>query len=279
MPEIPELEVLKDNLERLIAGKRLKALHVLKPYVQKTTLPNGLAGQKVTAVTRRGKYITVDLEEHRLIVHLMLAGRFKELKPDSLPQKIAAAVWEFEGTGIQLVEDAKLKRMSLWVVGKNFTVEDIRELGPEPLSGEFTPEKLSAALARSHERLKMFLVNQANIAGIGNAYADEICWQARLSPFKQTHKMTAEEISRLFTATGEVLRRAREETAKLTGSKLDINEERPFLAVHRRKGEPCPRCGTRVEWVSTTSRNTYYCPSCQTAGRILSDGRTSKFLK
>lgn len=279
VPELPELELLKVNLERMIAGKCLEELRILKPYIQKTVLSQGLAGQKVTAVTRRGKYITIDLEEHRLIVHLMLAGRFRTLEPDSEPLKTAAAVLVFENTGLQLVEDAKLKRMSLWVVAKDFTVDDLRPLGPEPLSDEFTSRVLAGLVASSRERLKMFLVNQANIAGIGNAYADEICWQAQLSPFKQTYKLTAEETDRLYKAIRDELLRAQNEAAKLTGEKLEINEERRFLSVHRRRGQPCPRCGTEVEWVSTQARDTYYCPCCQTDGKVLKDNRTSKFLK
>ena len=279
VPEIPELEVLRENLGRLIGGKILKELRIIKPYIQKTTVPGDLIGQRVTDITRRGKYITIDLEGHRLIIHPMLKGRFKPLAKDKPPYKTAAALLEFEDASVQLVEDAKLKRMSMWIVDKNTTVDDIKPLGVEPLSDEFTQERLQELLANSRERLKNFLLNQRNIAGIGNAYADEICWRARLSPFKQAGKLDKDEITRLYSAIGETLVEATKETRKLTGYRIEINETRPFMAVHRRRGEPCPRCGTRVEWVSTTSRDTFYCPSCQTEGRILKDGRTSRFLK
>jgi formamidopyrimidine-DNA glycosylase len=288
VPEIPELEVLKENLQRLIEGKVLKQLRIIKPYVQKTTVPGNLIGQKVTGITRRGKYITIDLEDHRLIIHLMLRGRFKPLARGKQPYKTAAALLEFEGASIQLVEDAKLKRMSLWIVEKNITVDDIKPLGVEPLSDEFTHKRLEELIANSSERLKNFLLNQHNIAGIGNAYADEICWRAGLSPFKQAAKLDKDEITRLYSAIGETLVEATEETRKLTGEGdeegkegegIEINEERPFMAVHRRRGKPCPRCGRKVEWVSTTLRDTFYCPNCQTEGRVLKDGRTSRFLK
>jgi formamidopyrimidine-DNA glycosylase len=272
------LEVLRENLERLIEGKILKQLRIIKPYIQKTTVPGDLTGQRVTGITRRGKYITIDLEGHRLIIHLMLKGRFKPLK-DKQPQKTAAVLLEFEDKSIQLVEDTKLKRMSLWIVEKNTAVEDIKPLGVEPLSDEFTQKRLEELLANSRERLKNFLLNQRNIAGIGNAYADEICWSARLSPFKQAGKLTKDEIALLYSAIGQTLLEATKEIRKLTGEGIDINEKRPFMAVHRRRGEPCPRCGRKVEWVSTTSRDTFYCPGCQTEGRILKDGRTSRFLK
>jgi formamidopyrimidine-DNA glycosylase len=279
VPEIPELEVLKENLGRLIKGKVLKELRIIKPYVQRTTVPGGLIGQRVTGITRRGKYITIDLEGHRLIIHLMLKGRFKPLAKDKPPYKTAAALLEFEDASVQLVEDTKLKRMSMWIVDKSTNVDDIKPLGVEPLSDDFTQKRLEELLANSRERLKNFLLNQRNIAGIGNAYADEICWSARLSPFKQAGKLTKDEMTRLYSAIGQTLLEATKKIRKLTGEGIAINEERPFMAVHRRRGEPCPRCGRKVEWVSTTSRDTFYCPGCQTEGRILKDGRSSRFLK
>lgn len=279
MPELPELEVLRDNLEKLIKGKTLTGLRIIKPYIQKTAVPGDLVGQKLTAVRRRGKYIVIDLGKHRFIVHLMLAGRFKKLHEGKAPQKIAAAVMEFGNVGVQLVEDAKLKRMSMWIVDAGTRVEDIKRLGPEPLTREFTADVLMELMSKTRERLKSFLVNQANIAGIGNAYSDEICWHARLSPFKPANKLTEEEVDRVYAAIREILPRAIEDARRLTGDGLVIDEKRPSLAVHRRKGEACPRCGSTVQWVSTSSRNTYYCPECQTGGKILKDGRTSKFLR
>ncbi len=147
------------------------------------------------------------------------------------------------------------------------------------MSEEFTVDRLAELLRGSRERLKNFLLNQRNVAGIGNAYADEICWQAGLSPFKQANKLTSDEVARLHGAIRKTLIEATKETRRLTGDRIEIDESRPFMAVHRRKGEPCPRCGTRVQWVSTTARDTFYCPRCQTEGRILKDGRTSRFLK
>lgn len=284
MPELPELTVLRENLESLIKGKALTEFSVLKPYIQKTTVPEDLVGQKTTAVTRRGKYITIDLERHRFIIHLMLAGRFKPLSSGKSPQKTAACLMRFgedgkRESGIQLTEDAKLKRMSMWIVDIRTTVDQIKPLGLEPLSEEFSLDKLTGLMTSSRQRLKSFLVNQRNIAGIGNAYSDEICWEARLSPYKQASKLNPEEVSRLHTAVGKILSEAVMEVRRLTGNAITVNEERPTLAVHRRKGEACPRCGSGVQWVSATSRNTYYCPRCQTGGKILKDGRTSKFVK
>ncbi len=264
MPELPELEVLKENLNQLIVGKRIADLRIIKPYIQKTLLPDDLIGQRVAAVTRRGKYIEIALERHRIVVHLMLSGRFKMRPKEKGPFKSSAAFVEFNnGNTLHLVEEAKLKRMSMWILPKDKGADDIKELGPEPLSDEFTIDRLVKLLSGSRERLKNFLLNQRNVAGIGNAYADEICWQTGLSPFKQAGKLTSEEVARLHGAIRKTLIEAFKETRRLTGNKLEIDESRPFMAVHRRKGEPCPRCGTRVQWVSTTTRDTFYCPRCQ----------------
>ncbi|MBA7603945.1 Formamidopyrimidine-DNA glycosylase [subsurface metagenome] len=280
MPEMPELEVLRENIERLIVGKSIEDFRIIKPYIQKTLLPDDLIGQRVAAVTRRGKYIEIALEGYRIVVHLMLAGRFKIQPKENPPLKSSAAFIEFDNDNtLHLVEDAKLKRMSMWILPKEKGTDDIKELGPEPLSEEFTVDRLAELLGASRERLKNFLLNQRNVAGIGNAYADEICWQAGLSPFKQANKLSADEVARLHGAIHKTLIEATEQTRRLTGKGIEINETRPFMAVHRRKGESCPRCGTKIEWVSTTARDTFYCPRCQTEGRILKDGRTSRFLK
>lgn len=279
MPELPELEVMKDNLDRLIKGRRLEALQILKPYIQKTPLPEGLPGQLVTAVSRRGKYIEIDLERHRFIIHLMLSGRLRFSLQNQPVLKSASAVMRFDSGFIQFLEESKLKQMGLWIVPKDIRIDDLKSLGPEPLSPGFTPDRLRSLLAASRERLKLFLVNQANVAGIGNAYSDEICWEAGLSPFKPSSKLTPDEVENVHEAISNVLNHAITETRREAGDVLDIPEKRGFLKVHRHKDEPCPRCGTKIAWVSTTSRNTYYCPGCQAEGKVLKDGRTSKFLK
>jgi formamidopyrimidine-DNA glycosylase len=265
MPELPELEVLRENLNQLIGGKRIEDFRIIKPYIQKTLLPDDLIGQRVAAVTRRGKYIEIALERYRIVVHLMLSGRFKMQPREKEPLKSSAAFVEFDnGKALHLVEEAKLKRMSMWILPKDKGAGDIKELGPEPLSDGFTVDRLAELLRASRERLKNFLLNQRNVAGIGNAYADEICWQARLSPFKQANKLTSEEVARLHEAIRKTLIQAIKQTRRLTGNGIEINESRPFMAVHRCIGEPYPRCGTKVQWVSSTSRDTYYCPRCQT---------------
>lgn len=206
MPEIPELEVLKENLQRLIGGKRIADLRIIKPYIQKTILPDDLVGQKVTGIERRGKYIEIALERHRIVVHLMLSGRFKIQPREKPPLKSSAAFVEFDdGNTLHLVEEAKLKRMSMWILPGEKGADDLKELGPEPLSGEFDVDRLAGLLGASRERLKNFLLNQRNVAGIGNAYADEICWRARLSPFKQAGKLTSEEAAKLHEAIRKTL--------------------------------------------------------------------------
>jgi len=278
LPEIPELTILRDNLARLIKGKILTGFRILKPYIQKTTVPDNLLEQRVTGINRRGKYVAIDLRRHRLIVHLMLSGRFKLLTKGKEPYKSAAALLEFEDVCIQLVEEAKLKRMSLWILDRQARVDDIKPLGIEPLSEDFTEKCLADLASGSRERLKGFLLNQRSLAGIGNAYANEICWRARLSPFKQANKLDQDEVKRLHSAITDTLRQAIEAVRKIAGDRIDIPEKRTFLAIHRRKGQPCPRCGTKVQWVSS-SRDTFYCPGCQTGGKMLKDRRTSRFLK
>ncbi|MBD3285927.1 hypothetical protein GF359_05555 [candidate division WOR-3 bacterium] len=279
MPELPELEVLRENLENRLKDRVLRELRIRKPYIQKTPQPDDLFPQKVTAVSRRGKYIIIDAERNRFIIHLMLSGRMKLRSSSDPVLKSTAAVFVFCDSFLQLTEEARLKRMSLWIVVSDVKVDDIKPLGPEPLSPDFTPERFSSIISTSRQRLKSFLVNQRNMAGIGNAYADEICWEAGLSPFRQASKLTGEEIERVYAAIGKVLREGISQIRRAAGDSLDIGEKRGFMKVHRRKDEPCPRCGKPIAWVSTTSRNTYYCPGCQTGGKVLKDGRRSRFLK
>lgn len=275
MPELPELEVLRGDLLAQIKGKKIDTLRILKPYVLKDFFKGNLANETIKEITRRGKYLILDTDCHHIVIHLMLHGSLKYSLPSSKTKKSSAALLLFrDGTILELNERGSKKRMSIYVTPEDVSLARIANLGIEPLDKKFTVVKLKELLKSDSKQLKSFLCSQSKITGIGNAYADEIVWHARLSPFKLSINLNDTEIERLHQSIVNVLRWAIEQVG---ASKHP--EKRDFLNIHGKKGRSCPRCGENIQLVSLARRDTYYCPKCQTGGKKLKDRRMSKFYR
>jgi formamidopyrimidine-DNA glycosylase len=210
-----------------------------------------------------------------MVVHLMLHGSIKFSLPGSKPKKSSAALLSFnDGTVLEFNERGSKKRMSIYTVPKDVSLPRITNLGIEPLDKKFTVAGLKQLLRSDAKQLKSFLCSQSKIAGIGNAYADEILWHARLSPFKLSANLDDADIKRLRRSIIHVLEWAIKQVRM-----SEPQGKREFLNIHGKKGQVCPRCGAQIQIVSLARGDTYYCPKCQTGGRKLKDRRMSKFYR
>ncbi|BBX90760.1 Fpg/Nei family DNA glycosylase [Mycolicibacterium boenickei] len=284
MPELPEVEALADHLRRHATGREVtridvSALSVLKTFDPPTT---ALHGQTVTGANRWGKYLGLEVGPWHLITHLSRAGWLRwsdklaptPLKPGKGP--IALRVHLGEGVGFDLTEAGTQKRLAVWVVADPLDVPQIASLGPDALS--LDSAGLAGVLAGNSGRIKTVITDQKVIAGIGNAYSDEILHVAKLSPFATAGKLTDAQLGALHDAmisvlTDAVTRSVGQQAATLKG------EKRSGLRVHARTGLPCPVCGDTVREVSFADKSFQYCPTCQTGGKVLADRRMSRLLK
>lgn len=251
-----------------------------------------LTGARITGVRRRGKLVLVDLDPSLvLVMHLMRNGRLQLAPHPPEPARQGAGrpgerrdlalVLRFDdGVDLRMIERGTRKAASVWLyrAGEE-TSGPLAALGLEPLSAECTADALARMLAAERMRLKPFLLSQRHLVGIGNAYADEILWEARLSPQALTTALDREEIVALHRAIVTMLERAIEaHRAELAGS-LPMKEPLGLLRVHRHGKEPCPRCGTPIAVIYYEDRETYYCPACQAGGRVYADRRRSRLLR
>lgn len=284
MPELPEVEALADHLRRHATGREVaridvSALSVLKTFDPPTT---ALHGQTVTGANRWGKYLGLEVGPWHLITHLSRAGWLRwsdklaptPLKPGKGP--IALRVHLGEGVGFDLTEAGTQKRLAVWVVDDPMAVPQIASLGPDALS--LDSAGLAGVLAGNSGRIKTVITDQKVIAGIGNAYSDEILHVAKLSPFATAGRLTDAQLGALHDAmisvlTDAVTRSVGQQAATLKG------EKRSGLRVHARTGLPCPVCGDTVREVSFADKSFQYCPTCQTGGKVLADRRMSRLLK
>ena len=284
MPELPEVEALADHLRRHAVGKTVQRVDVSSLSVLKTydPPPTALHGRTVSGAQRWGKYLGVRAGDLYLIAHLSRAGwlRWSEalnpapLRPGKGP--IALRVHLDGGAGFDLTEAGTQKRLAVWLVSDPRTVPRIAALGPDALAVE--AGQLGELLARHGGRIKTVITDQTVIAGIGNAYSDEILHAARLSPFATASKLTAAQLSALHSAMAAVLTGAVERSVGQQAATLK-QEKRSGLAVHGRTGLPCPVCGDAVREVSFADKSFQYCPGCQTGGKVLADRRMSRLLK
>ncbi len=284
MPELPEVEALADYLRQHAVGRSVSRIDVSAFSVLKTfdPAPTALYGQTVTGARRWGKYLGLDVGGLTLITHLSRAGwlRWSEklatapLKPGKGP--IALRVHLGDGVGFDLTEAGTQKRLAVWLVDDPATVPGIATLGPDAL--DLDRDALAAVLAGNSGRIKSVVTDQKVIAGIGNAYSDEILHVAKISPFATAAKLTDAQLDALHDAmisvlTDAVTRSVGQQAATLKG------EKRSGLRVHARTGLPCPVCGDTVREVSFADKSFQYCPTCQTGGKVLADRRMSKLLK
>ena len=278
MPELPDLEVLKEVLAPKIAGRPIIAARALRPGILKTVAPplDALVGGHFTAISRRGKHLIFTLRpDLHLVVHLMLAGRFVLCKSDTRPTKATGLVISFsDGEDLRLIENGTIKLVKTYVVTDPMQVPDIAHAGVEPLSPEFTVEALTDMVRGRRRQAKKLLTDQRMIAGIGSAYADEILFAAKISPIRYVSTLSQEEIGRLHVAIVSVLENAIKQIRARVGDSLFTDEIRDFLKVYKRTGEPCPVCGTPIQEIRYAQTRTYYCPHCQSGGKTIPDRRS-----
>jgi formamidopyrimidine-DNA glycosylase len=287
MPELPEVEALviflRDKLaDRAIASIDVASISVLKTY---DPPPTALAGMFVSGVTRRGKFLDIDVDGVHIITHLSRAGwlRWRDslpttpLRPGKGP--ISFRVHLDDGSGFDLTEAGTQKKLAVYIVDDPQAVPGIARLGPDPLGEEFDITAFRDVLAaHGRTQLKGLLRDQSVIAGVGNAYSDEILHVAKLSPFKAAGTLDDETSERLYHAMVDTLRDATARSAGLPASELK-DDKRAGMRVHGRKGQECPECGDVVREVSFADSSLQYCATCQTGGKPLADRRLSKLLK
>ena len=297
MPELPEVEALATFLRERAVGRTVTRTDVAAINAVKTFDPplSALADAIVIGARRHGKFLDLEVaspstgELLHLITHLSRAGwlQWRESLPPAPPRPggkgpIAFRLHlepELPGgpvSGFDLTEAGTQKRLAVYLVRDPAEVPGIARLGPDALAIE--RDGLAALLADQRQQVKRAITNQGVIAGIGNAYSDEILHTARLSPFKLAAKLGADEITRLHSAMQSVLTDAVERSVGQKAATLK-GEKRSGLRVHARAGLPCPVCGDTVRSVSFADRSFQYCPTCQTEGRELADRRLSKLLK
>ena len=286
MPELPEVEALAAFLTeravgRVVARVDLAAFSVLKTYDPPVT---SLQGLEVTGVSRHGKFLDLDVSGLHLVVHLARAGWLRwsdALSP--VPPRIgkgplAARVHLDDGSGFDLTEAGTQKRLAMYVVHSPYDVPGVARLGPDPLGPGFGVSELAAILDGSRQQLKGLLRDQSVLAGVGNAYSDEVLHAAKLSPFRLGSSLSVAEVEGLYEALQSVLRDAVARAHGLAAGDLK-KEKKTAMRVHGRTGLPCPVCGDTVREVSFADSSLQYCPTCQTGGKPLADRRMSRLLK
>ncbi len=292
MPELPEVEALALDLRGRLAGRAITRVHVAAFSALKTYDPplSAIEGTLVDDVRRHGKFLDIEASGLHLVLHLARAGwvRWKDEVPalpprpsSKSPLAVRIVLDEVDGVspGLDITEAGTKKSLALYLVRDPLDVPGIASLGPDPLTDDFTPERLAGILADAgRKQLKGVLRHQGTIAGIGNAYSDEILHAARMSPYKPSDSLSDEELAMLYAAIRDTLGDAVERSRGLAASELK-REKKSNLAVHGQAGRPCPVCGDTVREVSFADSSLQYCPTCQTGGKPLADRRMSKLLK
>ena len=286
MPELPEVESLVAFLReravgRVIARIDVPGIHVLKTYAPPIT---SLAGLEISGVTRHGKFLDLDVSGVHLVAHLSRAGwlHWRASLPPAPPKMgkgpIGIRVHLDDGSGFDLTEAGTQKRLAVYVVNDASEIPGVARLGIDPLSEEFTVDRLAGLLAGVRAQVKGVLTDQSIIAGVGNAYSDEVLWEVGMSPFKPAGNLAPLEVAGLHEALVRTLREAVQRSAGTAAGELKA-EKKSHLSVHARTGLPCPRCGDEVREVSFATKSLQYCATCQTDGKPLADRRMSRLLK
>ncbi len=294
MPELPEVEALAAFLReravgRTVARVEVGAISVLKTY---DPPPTALHGLQVTGVSRHGKFLDLEVDGLHLVIHLARAGwlRWSEalsatpVRPGKSPLALRVRLVDPDDDpaagepGFDLTEAGTQKRLAVYVVRSPSDVPGIASLGPDPMAPEFDVAALAAILAGSRQQVKGLLRDQSVLAGVGNAYSDEVLHAARLSPFAISSRLGEAEVQRLYTAMRTVLSEAVTAASGKPAKELK-DAKRAGMRVHGRAGQACPVCGDTVREVSFADSALQYCATCQTGGKILADRRLSRLLK
>ena len=283
MPELPDIVVYIEALEKRIQGSVLERVRIASPFLLRTAVPplSSVEGKKIVKLRRLGKRICFGLEgDLWLVLHLMIAGRLHWYDERAKAAKgRVVAVFEFSAGSLTLTEAGTQKRASLHVVQGEAGLDNLNPGGLEVFDA--TPEEFARALRARNHTLKRALTDPRILSGIGNAYSDEILFEAKLSPFTLTQKLTDNDIEQLFTAIKRTLsdwvERLRLEAKDRFPEK--VTAFRPDMATHGKYGEQCPRCGSKIQRIRYGSNETNYCPTCQTGGKLLADRALSRLLK
>ncbi len=283
MPELPDIVVYIEALERRVVGQPLRGVRIASPSVLRTFDPpyDAAVGATVIGIRRLGKRIVFEFPEDLfMVIHLMVAGRLRWQAPGAaVPRKVGLAALDFAPGRLVLTEQGTKKRAGLWVLSGEESLAEEDRGGIEPL--EMDVAAMTTALQAENRTLKRALTDPRLFSGIGNAYSDEILWEAWLAPTLRTKKMTDEQLERLHGAIQSSLlrwtERLREEVGE--GWPDKVTAFRPDMAVHGKFGEPCPRCGSPVQRIVYSSNETNYCATCQTGGKLLADRSLSRLLK
>jgi formamidopyrimidine-DNA glycosylase len=282
MPELPELEALAQSLDSTVTGRDIDAVEVRSPSLLKSYAPpiGELIGDAMSGVRRRGKWLLFDTRAGRtLVVHLMTGGRLRRTDGKAGPARADGMIVRLaDGSDLRVTEIGSRKQSGvLLVVDDGSSV--VAHLGPEPLDPEFGVNELAATLGGPSRQLKSALVDQRTLAGLGNAWSDEVLHAARVSPLLSTARLRSEQIVALHEAlrdrlTDGIVHALKENYLAKAGP-----DRRTYLRIHNRDGEPCFICGARLAAIHHGERQTTYCPTCQADGRVYADRRLSRLLR
>jgi formamidopyrimidine-DNA glycosylase len=283
MPELPDITVYLEALERRIVGARLEQVRLASPFLLRSFAPplDVARGRQVVALRRLGKRIAIGLDgDLWLVLHLMIAGRLHWKAPGAkLAGKQQLAAFDFTSGTLVLTEAGAKRRAALYLVQGEAGLAEHDRGGVDVLTASVAD--FNAALVRENHTLKRALADPRLFSGIGNAYSDEILHRARLSPLALTQKLADDEVARLYAATQEVMRVWIERLRTQAGEDFPehVTAFRAEMAVHGRFRQPCPVCGAPVQRIRYADNETNYCPRCQTGGKILADRSLSRLLK
>src|SRR5688500_14937954 len=283
MPELPDVTVYVERIEAKTKNEKIERVRIASPFVVRSVDPPlyDIEGKTVREIRRIGKRIAIGLDDELwIVIHLMIAGRFRWLKPGAkIPGRLGLAAFDFGNGSLILTEAGTQRRASITVVRGEAALAQFDRGGAEPL--EIDEETFADRLKGENHTLKRSFTDPTIFSGIGNAYSDEIFHRARISPIKLTSRLTKDEISRLFHATRETLVEWTDRLRKEAGGEFPpkVTAFHEEMAVHGRYGKPCPVCGTPVQRIRYASNETNYCARCQTDGKLLADRAMSRLLK
>jgi formamidopyrimidine-DNA glycosylase len=284
MPEYPDVTVYCQSLERLVLGQTLKTVDLRHPFLLRTVEPplTAFAGEKLSAVTREAKQIILHFGEvGNLLIHLMIAGRLRwRATGEKVPQTNLQALLEFDGGTLLFTEAGKKRRARLYALppGEE-ALAPFRRGGLDIMEASF--HEFDERLRLRNHTLRRALTDQSLFSGIGNAYSDEILFEARLSPLRQSQKLEPTEVERLYQASRRILESWARKLAAEVGQGFPerVTAFHPDMTCHGRYGQPCRVCGTAIQRIRYADNETNYCPECQNEGRLLADRSLSRLLK
>jgi formamidopyrimidine-DNA glycosylase len=284
MPELPDIELYLHALKSRIVGQRLERVRLASPFLVRSVDPplEQTFGRTVVGLRRIGKRVVWAFDQELfLVIHLMIAGRFRwhPAEPVKIPGKVGLAAFEFSNGTLLLTEAGSKRRASLYVVRGEESLAELDPGGIDVLSS--TVEDFGAALRRENHTLKRALTDPHLLSGVGNAYSDEILHAAKLSPMQLTARLTAADVARLHAATISTLVGWRDRLIAETGEGFPekVTAFREGMAAHGRYGQPCPVCGAPIQRIRYADNEANYCATCQTGGKLLADRAMSRLLK